>query len=172
LCEGIGAIFLELQEVFDPEGDVPPVAPILSVDLCPDWALPWLAQFVGVSIPVGTDPANARQLIRAVSGFSRGTPAALRAAAGFALTGTKTVFFNERKDGNAYALQVATLTPETPDPDTVLALLLAQKPGGILLDYETVMGNSYARVEAEFEDYAEVESTYATYADLLADNRS
>jgi|SRR4051812_29753270 hypothetical protein len=164
LCESIGRIFLELQEVFDPDDPgLPPVAPILSVDLCPDWALPWLAQFVGVQLPVGIAPDAAREAIRSVAGWSRGTPAALRAAAAFFLTGDKTVYFRERDGGNAYVLEVVTITAETPDPAQVLAALTAQKPGGIVMTYRTVEGWDYEQIILTGNTYAYLTTTYATY---------
>jgi hypothetical protein len=165
LCESIGAIFLELQQAFDPE-DMPPVASLLDVDTCPDWALPWLAQFVGVQIPVGVAPDDARELIRAVSGFSRGTPAALQAAAALFLTGNQSVFFRER-EGSAYHLEIVTRESETPDPDAVLRALLSQKPGGLTLDYHTVRGWDYEELTLHGPDpYSALAAAFATYRDL------
>src|SRR5262245_2747290 len=165
LCESIGRIFLEVQEVFDPEGDIPPVAPILSVDLCPAWALPWLAQFLGVTIPAGTDPGTARELIRNVSGFQRGTAGAMRAAAGLFLTGNQTVYFRER-DGGAYQLEVVTLDSETPDPDMVLRALMAQKPGGIILRYRSKTGWDYQALTALGLYYRDIAVQYSSYRAL------
>jgi hypothetical protein len=104
----------QVAQVFDPDGDVPPLAPILALELCPDWALPWLAQWVGIRIPSGMSATDARALIGDVSGFARGTPASLRAAVQTTLTDSKTVWFRER-DGSPYRLEVVTLTSETPD---------------------------------------------------------
>jgi hypothetical protein len=165
LCEAIGLMLEQVAEVFDPEGDVPPLAPILDPELCPDWALPWLAQFVGVAIPPGTPPEDARTLITDVAGFRRGTPAAMRAAASALLTDTKTVWFRERDTG-AYQLEVVTLTSETPDPAGVLALLTAQKPGGIVLRYRTVAGWDYQQMTTAGGTYAVLKTTYATYYGL------
>jgi hypothetical protein len=117
LCEAIGLMLEQVAEVFDPEGDVPPLAPILDPELCPDWALPWLAQFVGVAIPPGTPPEDA-------------------------------------------------LTSETPDPAGVLALLTAQKPGGIVLRYRTVAGWDYQQMTTAGGTYAVLKTTYATYYGL------
>lgn len=172
LCESIGRIFLELQEVFDPEGDTPPVAPILSVELCPDWALPWLAQFMGVRIPAGTDPAIARALIRNVAGFQRGTPAAMRAAASFYLTGdSPTVYFRER-DGSAYQLEVVTLDAETPDPNAVLAALMAQKPGGIVMRYRHSPGWDYQALHDTGQIYSQLPPQYTSYRALTLSEES
>jgi hypothetical protein len=144
LSEAIGRMLEQVAEVFDPEGeDVPPFAPLLDPDLCPDWALEWLGQLVGVRLPVGVAPDTARTLIKDVAGFRRGTPAALTAAASFFLTGTKTVYFNERLANDPYRLGVITLVAETPDPAQVLAAILAQKPGGIVLSYSAIAGQTY-----------------------------
>jgi len=167
LCEAIGRMLAQTAEVFDPDGDTPPLAPILDVDLCPDWALGWLGQWAGVRLPAGTPPDVAREMIRSVAGFSRGTPAALRAAAGFYLTGTKTVYFNERLAGDAYALGVITLDAETPDPELVRVAILAQKPGGIVLDYASIVGQTYRSVRAEVDSYREVRATWPNYRELL-----
>ena len=123
LCGSLGAIFDEVAEVFDPEGDIPPMAPLLDPELCPDWALPWLAQFVGIVLPAGIPPDDARALIHSVYGFRRGTPAAMRAAAALYLTGTKTVNFRERDPDSPdppYTLEVVTLEDELPETDLPL----------------------------------------------------
>jgi len=101
LCEAMAQPFLEVQQVFDPEGDVPPVAPLLDPDLCPAFALPWLAQLVGITLPPGLSEDASRALVQSVWGFRRGTPAAMMAAAQLYLQGAKTVFFRERDAGHA-----------------------------------------------------------------------
>jgi hypothetical protein len=166
LSEALSRPYLEVQEIFDPEGDVPPVAPLLDIDLCPDWALPWLAQLIGAAIPVGMPPETARELIRNVAGFRRGTPAAITAAASFFLTGSKTVFFNERFANDAYRLGIVTLAAETPNPAQVQAAILAQKPGGIVLSYSAIAGQTYRAVLTEVDSYREMRSEWATYRDV------
>src|SRR4051794_27842626 len=90
LCEALGQVYVQVAEVFDPEGDVPPFAPLLDVELCPAWALPWLGQLVGVQVPPSATDEQARELVRSVAGFKRGTPAAMRAAILPLLTGGQT----------------------------------------------------------------------------------
>lgn len=60
-------------------GYLPAWGVLLAVELCPGYALPWLAQFVGVTIPQGATEAEARALIRAKAGFARGTLGAIKA---------------------------------------------------------------------------------------------
>lgn len=168
LCGALAQALEQVADVFDPPGDVPPGAPLLDVDLCPDWALPWLAQIVGVTIPQGATPAQARTLISEIAGWQRGTPASLTAAArAFLSSPTATVFFNERLAGDPYRLGIVTLASETPDPALVQRAILAQKPGGIRLDYTAIAGQTYRALLAEVDSYREALATWSSYRDLL-----
>lgn len=164
LCEALNRSMEQVAEVFDPGGDIPPLAPILDLDLCPGWALPWLAQLVGVRLPAGVSDDDARELIANVSGFARGTPASLQAAASLTLTGNQTVAFRERDAGDPYRLEVVTLTGETPDPTATQRALLAQKPGGIVLSYRTVEGQDWQAVTAK--TWRQARTAYASWRDL------
>lgn len=169
LCGALGKALEQVGEVFDPPDPIPPGAPLLDVNLCPDWALPWLAQIVGVTIPSGATAAQARALITEIAGWQRGTPASLKAAATVFLTGDNpTVFFNERLANDPYRLGIVTLVAETPDPELVRRAILAQKPGGIVLDYAAIAGQTYRAVRAEVDSYRELRSTWTTYRDLAA----
>jgi hypothetical protein len=174
LCEALGSMLEQVGEVFDPEGDVPPLAPILDVELCPAWALPWLAQLVGVVLPYGVGDDEARTYIRDVAGFERGTPASLRAAAGLFLTGDKTVYFRERDPTGAdppYTLEVVTVASETPDAAAVLRALLAQKPGGIVLNYRTVAGWDYQQMTTEGGLYSALATRFTSYRRMSNNER-
>jgi Phage tail protein (Tail_P2_I) len=61
---------------------------LLDPSTCPTAFLPYLAQFIGASVPPGTEDATARAIIRSEQGFQRGTPGAIVAAAQRFLTGT------------------------------------------------------------------------------------
>ena len=56
----------------------------------------FLAQFVGVQLPLGVDDPTAQSLIKAESGINRGTDAAVVAAAQRNLTGTQSVYLIRR----------------------------------------------------------------------------
>ena len=169
LCEALARIYERVGAIYDPEEGLPG-APLLDVDTCPDWALPWLAQLVGVVLPPGANAEQQRGLIRDVAGWQRGTPAALRAAAGYWLTGDKTVYFRERDPSGSdppYTLEVVTIEGETPDPAAVEAALLRQKPGGIVLTYRTIVGWDYQELSTTGPDpYSTLATTYSTYAEL------
>lgn len=173
-----GALATALErvgQIYDPD-DGPPGSPLVDVDRCPDWALPWLAQLVGVTIPAGMAPELARAGIRDVAGWKRGTVAALRAAAGFHLSGEKTVYFRERDTTGGdppYCLEVVTRTRETPDPAAVEAELRRQKPAGIVLTYRVVAGWDYQEMTATGPDpYSALPPLFASYRALAYNERT
>jgi hypothetical protein len=166
LCESLATPFLEVQQIFDPEGDVPPVAPLLDPDLCPAFALPWLAQLTGMTLPAGTPENAARELIRNVGGFRRGTRRSIQAAVGAYLTGSKTVYFRERDAGDAYRLEVVTIASETPDPAAIQRALELSVPGGIVVSYRTTAAWDYQQMTTEGGTYAQQSAAYATYSTL------
>jgi len=108
---------------------------LLSGDLVPDWAIEWLAQFVGVDIPQGLTAEQRRVVLQETPGWSRGTVAAIEGAARVWLTGSKTVEVYERVNGSAYQVQVRTYLGETIDPVKLEAAVRAQKPAGLILTY-------------------------------------
>lgn len=112
---------------------------LLDLDAAPSWALPWLSQFVGVSIIAGLSDTAQRNRIRAAAGFRRGTPAAIIAAAQQHLTGDKIVELYER-EGGPWSFRLRTYASETPDPAKVLAAVKAVKPAGLVLVYELQEG--------------------------------
>lgn len=168
-CGAIGVMFQSVADVARDTPDGPGWSAVLDLDRCPDAWLPWLAQFVGVDLLPGTSPADMRERIAGTGGFHRGTPEAIRVAAQATLTGTRTVYFRERYSGGAdppYTLQVVTLTTETPSPSATLAAILAQKPGGIVLDFHTVAGWDYTALKATAYTYATLKTKFYTYNDL------
>jgi hypothetical protein len=129
--------------------------------------LPWLGQFVGVTVPDGASEDAAREYIDALPGFARGRRESIIAAAQMTLTDTETVIIQERYGGDAYALAVRTLVDETPDEAATLAAILAQKPAGLVLDYATTTLSTYDAVRVTYATYAALLSAVATYDALL-----
>jgi Phage tail protein (Tail_P2_I) len=172
LCNAIGTLFQVLEDYARDSPEGPGWSALMDLDRCPPEALPWLAQFVGVRLLPDSTPAEQRARIVATGGFRRGTPAALIGAAQATLTGNKTVVFRERDhdpaDTPAYAyyLTVITYVSETPDPTATHNALLAQKPGGIVLDYRTAAGQDYQTLETGNADYAAVTTRYLDYTAL------
>jgi hypothetical protein len=140
---------------------------LVDVMRCPDEALPWLAQLVGVRLTPGISSMDQRLQIEGLANWKRGTPAAMAAAPGPYLTGTKTVIFRERYDGTAndapYYLEVATLDTETASPATVEAAIRAQKPAGIILDYEVITGQDFQAIKDNYAAFQDVKNAYLTF---------
>jgi hypothetical protein len=162
-CGALGAMFQPVDSVARDTDDGPGWSAVVDLNRCPDAWLPWLGQLVGVTVPPGQDAATQRAWIARTDGFRRGTVDALRAASQLHLTDSRTVFFTERLGGDAYVLGVRTLTTETPDPYQTLADIIAQKPGGIVLDYGVVAGPTYDVIRVAVLDYAELRTEYADY---------
>lgn len=134
LCGAIGRMLQPVDDLVSDGEDFPGWSVLLDVARCPYAYLPYLAQFVGARIPVGTPEEEARNLVRTPSGFRRGTKESLIAAAQKNLTGNKTVKVVERTS-SAYALTVITRTAETPNPAITLQDILSQKPAGLVLTH-------------------------------------
>lgn len=175
----LGALLDRAQEVADlarDSDDAPGWSPIGDPDRAPEHWLPWTAQLVGVVIPPpgspeasGLDEAAKRLRIKETAGQRRGTPDAIKGAARQHLTGNRTTYISERH-GSAYQLRVATLEAETPDPDLVLASLLEQKPGGIVLTYDVIpAGGDYDALNSTHANYDEVEGDFANYTEVVLD---
>lgn len=140
---------------------------LFQVDDAPPEVLDYIAQFAGVTYPVGSDDATKRTAITAHAGFARGRPASIAAEAQMTLTGSKTVVIRER-EGGPYRLQVRTVLDETPDEAATLAAILRQKPAGILLDYEAISGRDYADLAGDFATYADLTATGDTYDEVAS----
>lgn len=173
-CAAQGVMFQVVEDLARDTPEGPGWSVVIDLDRCPDEWLPWLAQFVGVTVIPGSTPADMRVRIASTDGFKRGTPAALEAAAQATLTGSQVVYFRERDPLAAdppYSLEVVTRISETPDPAATLAALIAQKPGGLVLTYRQVAGWDYAEMTATGPDpYSALGPIYPTYFDLATND--
>src|ERR1700680_1746365 len=85
-CDAIGAPWQAILELAEEEGEdghagyEPAWGRLFDPNACPYKALPYLAQYVGVEIPVGAGEAEARALVKAESGLNRGTRSSLESA--------------------------------------------------------------------------------------------
>lgn len=152
-----------------------PVSEIVQDGVQPGWTVPftleksaqlgWLGQFVGVRrLPAQSD-AEFREAIGVIAGFSRGTPAALKASARRTLTGSQTLIFRER-DGDPYHATVITRTSETPDPSATEAAVMAHKPAGLRFTFMVADGQDYAQLLDDNADYAAVSARFVDYEAL------
>jgi hypothetical protein len=178
LHNAIGVMYQLVEDWVRDTADGPGWSLLMDADRCPNEALPWLGQFAGVRVLPGSDADAQRARVKSTDGFRRGTRAALVGAAQATLTGAKTVVFRERDGAEmgypnppevAYCLTVITYTAQTPDPTATLNALIAQKPGGIILQYRTAAGQDYQSVKDGYATYALVASTYHDYIALAND---
>lgn len=178
-CAALSTIFEKGWEIAQPyKAENPPVAgapPTQKVGwvhmfnpwTVPVWALDYFGQFAGVRMQEGWTEEQKRSAIATPSGFARGTLEALVNAVKGELTGSKSVLVFERYTGDAYRLAVRTYDVETPSDDAVIAAILTQKPAGIVLDYDSIPGVTYAQLQAANPTYADVEANQPTYEDVL-----
>jgi hypothetical protein len=124
---------------------------LLDVNACPTAALPWLAQFVGVTIPIGANDAQMRALIVGQANTKRGTASSMIAAVQQYLTGPARVDIYERTP-DPYSLKVVSYLTETPggaggaNAVAALAALIAVKPAGLLLSYLVQSGPTWEQL--------------------------
>lgn len=176
LCAAFGAMFDDVNDLVRDRNDRPGWAIAVDVDETPSYLLPWLAQFVGVTLTAQlageTDlayDARMRDRIKSTDGFRRGSPGAVIGAVQQVLTGTKKVYLTERF-GSAYRIRVTTLASETPDPSAVLpAALKGGKPAGIVMDAITIVGGDYQTLRDVHSSYGDVKSQFADYLAVRAD---
>jgi hypothetical protein len=108
---------------------------LLDVAACPSIALPWLAQFAGVVVPVGVTDDQIRNLIQTQPNAKRGTPATITAVAQSFLSGTQRVDLLERTP-TPYSFRVRVYEGEAGDSanqDNMKMALLAAKPAGLIM---------------------------------------
>jgi hypothetical protein len=176
LLNYIGAIASMFDQIETYARDQPDGRPgyaiLMDPDTAPSEALGWLAQFVGVGLQDGLSDAAQRARIKSTDGFKRGTAGAIVGAAQQYLTGTKTVILRERDpsvdvaNGGAYGFTVLTYASETPDQAAVLAALTAQKPAGLLMQYNVVTGANYLLIRTTYATYTTLRAGFATYNGL------
>lgn len=137
----------------------------LDPDLCPAELLPWLAQWEGVTLTPDMSEAERRQAIKDREGSARGRVATIRARIERTLTGTKRIIIRERNP-SAYSLYIRTIASETPDETLTRAAILAQKPAGLVLNYEAATGITYIDLESDFETYNDLAAAGFSYDEL------
>jgi P2-related tail formation protein len=139
--DALGSMFEQVFSIVADQGFpgdpnyVPGWSTLLDPNNCPTWALPYLAQFVGVTVPPGTDDTTARSLIKAEAGLQRGTAAAIITAAQRNLIGTQTVSLVERVavNGSAdpYFFQLTVRPEELISASALTQAVNNVKPAGV-----------------------------------------
>lgn len=161
-CRAIAVMFEPALALAEEEGTdgragyIPSWGKLLNPQLCPAPALPYLAQFVGVTIPVGMPAAEARTLIKSESGLERGTLASIEAAVRRAAPEANlAVFERETPSGveDAYHLTII-VTPGAPVA-AIEAAVREVKPGGVILHVVEAEGLVWDEAVLTWEQVAE-----------------
>lgn len=127
--------------------------------------LPWMAQLVGVDLNPDLTPTQARDAVRyASAGWRAGTRSAVADAARSELTGTKYAAVYDHSisgigNGGVWDVLVVTRPTETPDPNAVLAAIVAKgaKPAGVVLHHRSF--------ESTWDTVVAVNPTWADYTE-------
>lgn len=138
-------------------------AAAFDLDETPDPA--WLGRAIGSDIPPGLTKDEIRTYVRTRAYHRRGTPEAIKAAVRTLLTGTKTVWLEER-DGSPWRLTIHVFSGEMAPGvtlDDIKAAATLMKPVGIILEalndgpiynhFRPVHGPTYDDVAADFATY-------------------
>lgn len=189
----VASMFTQVEELaFDPDDEDEGWSALFDVDRCPPYALDYLAQLVGMRLPVGlatSDPATARTLIKEHPNWKRGTyspqhhaDSPIVKAAQRLLTGSKTVIVRERDGVNgtddAYRLTVIVYNRETtanagtysrsaPDPAGLYtAIKDVMNPG--ILNLVVRDGQDWQSVKSIHPNWTDVKNKYRSWAEVAA----
>jgi hypothetical protein len=105
-------------------------------------------------------------------GFQRGTKAAMIAAIRrFLPPGTPDylITFDERANGDPYALSVFTYSFVEHDEALVRQALEQAKPAGLILDYEVRVGQTWGMLNQHMPSWGDTVVNYASWYELMHD---
>lgn len=167
LLSGFAAAFGELHDLVRDTDAGPGWSPALDPARAKVWALPWTAQFAGVSLTPGASEAEWRDEITSPPAFQRGTRQAIIDATSRYLAGNRSVTVYER-DGSPWAITVITYTAETPDAAAAERGARSQKPAGLLMTFRVDPGWTVDQLEATYSTrtVGDVEAAFASVGEL------
>jgi hypothetical protein len=147
---------------------------LFDPDLIPAKGLPYLAQFLGERLPEGISEPLAREWLNDNPNRYRGTPYSIFRAAQRHLTGSRSVSMSERDDGagpgsNVEYLQIVTFTSETPDPVQTEADIRSVLPADVILEYQSLPGQTWSDVDAAFADWTAADAAYTTWFEMASE---
>jgi hypothetical protein len=141
---------------------------LLNPTTCPTAYLPYLSLYNGTNVAPGTDDADARSIIKAESGFSRGTPASIVAAAQRNLSGTQSCILLERTP-DPYQITLVMRPEQVINQTALQNAVLATKPAGILCNFVYSDGWIINQMEGAYATITLLEAAFATITGLEGD---
>jgi hypothetical protein len=172
----IGTMFDQVEtyvyDQVDDDGNVlePGWSVLLDPDVAPSEALPYLAQWVGERLALGTSDDAARIQIKATPNQLRGTPGSIAVTAQATLVGNKTVYMYERHTPagvlNADELTIVTLSGETPSSARTLKAILSVTPADIHVNYSVNTIATWTLIHSSFASWTAMLAADATWNDV------
>lgn len=133
---------------------------------CPPDRLHWLAAITGIDVAGVPDDKLRDTIFNPVLYRYRGTPDTVAARVRMTLTGAQTVEVVYPYSGSVWRILVRTFTSETPDAAVTLAAIRREVPAWLRLTAETVAGQSYTNLAADYATYGTMTATGKTYGTL------
>jgi len=165
LCAALATMFDQTVTVVMTPGK--PLYAVLGEPMnIPAAWLPWLAQFVGLTLTQSPSVAVSRQWIDAPLGYTRGKVSAMVLAAQATLTGAKTIYFYPRYGGSAFLIKAATNTAETPNPAATQEAIESMMAAWDVLEYAVLTGGTLAVLEAAHPTLALLEAAHSTVSSM------
>lgn len=158
----------------------------------PRW-LSWLAMHRGIDASTRT-AAETRAAIAGANGQRPGSNGAIKRAVQSVLSGNRIVRLIRHVDGDEWKLRVQIFSGESPgftydelsaefatydefaaaypsydsipSSAAVLAVAMTEKPAGVELELEVLLGATYDDLSAEFATYDDLTGAFATYDDM------
>lgn len=160
----------ELLTLADPDTSLTGTCELTNAQAIPRAWLPWLGWLVGIdvaSLPV----EDARDIVSgAGESQRRGSRNAITAAVARTLsapTPAPRVWAN-LSGTDPYLISVVTNTAQTPDEAATLLAAETEKPAGMVIELQTVVGAVILELEAAFTTIPALEAEFATVGDLTA----
>ena len=151
----------------DPDTSVTGTSEMVNPAAAPRSYLGWLGWLVGIDVSTIADPYVRDAITDASALQRRGSAAAIRRNVQRTLTGSQSCrVYTNLSGSDPYLITVITTTSQTPDPSATLAAAWLEKPAGMDLELTTVANSTYGEVNANFTDYAAVETTFTDYTEL------
>lgn len=166
-CDALATVMLErVHSLVAAVSGRPPWQIAMDPETAPDFALAWLAQFVGAELEAAMSDSEQRDAIEVPQGWRRGTPESMREIARRTLTGTKSVNLIER-DGDPYDLTVHVLSSEqTLMPTETARLIRKGKPIGLVLTYSATGGETWTQFDTATSSWDDAAEKFPTWYDV------
>jgi hypothetical protein len=182
----------EIDDLARDDGPNPGWSILFDIDRCPDYALPWLAQFVGTRFNSSqiTDAEQRAAIAFERYSWARGTTTYMMAAAAPYLTASGSILIDERTTDayhftvtvlgllgytyaeldsiyqpyNALDAAFASYNDFTQNQAGIIAALTAAKPAGLIMTVDFV--RDYNQIDAIYTPYTVLDSSFATYGEM------